>query len=213
MQKTGEIKTIAINKLIAHPANANVMSETTFGKLVRNIERTGLYEPIVVRTHPQRKGRFQIINGHHRVKALEKLGRKAADCVVWDADDQQTAVLLATLNRLAGSDEPAKKIELLKKLKEKFGAVELAKIIPHTRRQIEQLTDLKLKDIPTRANAEGFAVPMVFFVSAGQGEIIETALSRITPNPGQTRAQRRAAALTSISENFMRGEKCRTEGK
>jgi hypothetical protein len=110
--KNFELKTIAINKLAAHPANPNVMSEVKFNKLVRNIERTGLYEPIVVRAHPKKKDYFQIINGHHRVKALEKLDRKVADCVVWDVDDEQAEVLLATLNRLTGSDEPARKIEL-----------------------------------------------------------------------------------------------------
>ena len=71
------IKTIVLSKLIAHPDNPNVMSDSTFRKLVRNIERTGLYEPIVVRPHPDEKDhsatadKFQIINGHHRVKALE----------------------------------------------------------------------------------------------------------------------------------------------
>ena len=140
----GKTESIAISKLIAHPDNPNVMSRAVFGKLVRNIERTGLYEPIVVRPHPKEKGRFQIINGHHRVKALEKLGRKVADCVVWDVDDGQTDVLLATLNRLTGCDELSGKIELLRKLKERFSSAELAKILPNTRRQIEQLTNLKL---------------------------------------------------------------------
>jgi hypothetical protein len=203
MQKTGEIKSIAINKLLAHPDNPNVMSKATFGKLVRNIERTGLYEPIVVRPHPEIKDKFQIINGHHRVKALEKLGRKVADCVVWDVDDGQTAVLLATLNRLCGSDELSGKIELLKKLKQRLGSAQLARIIPQTRRQIEQLTNLKLKDVPVKADAESFAVPIVFFVSAEQSEIIESALSKVTPNPGQTRAQQRAAALAEIAGQYL----------
>lgn len=201
--KNFELKAIATARLIAHPANPNVMSEAMFRKLVRNIERTGLYEPIVVRPHPKKKDHFQIINGHHRVKALEKLGRNVANCVVWDVDDEQTTVLLATLNRLAGSDEPAKKIELLKALKERMGTVELAKIVPQTSKQIEQLTNLKLKNISLKVNAENFAIPIVFFVSAEQNKIIEEALSRITPNSEQTRAQQRARAFTKIAEQFL----------
>jgi ParB-like chromosome segregation protein Spo0J len=50
-----KIKSIALSKLVAHPDNPNVMSEATFRKLVRNIERTGLYEPIVVRVHPEKQ--------------------------------------------------------------------------------------------------------------------------------------------------------------
>jgi ParB/RepB/Spo0J family partition protein len=201
--KNFELKAIAISKLSAHPDNPNVMSGAMFHKLVRNIERTGLYEPIVVRPHPKKKGSFEIINGHHRAKALEKLGRKVADCIVWDVDDEQTAVLLATLNRLCGSDEPAKKIELLKELKGRFGSVELAKILPQTAKQIEQLTNLKLNNIPVKVNADSFAIPIVFFVSAEQNKIIEEALSRVTPNPGQTRAQQRATAITKIAEQYL----------
>jgi ParB/RepB/Spo0J family partition protein len=204
--KNFELKEIAISKLVAHPDNPNVMSEATFRKLVRNIERTGLYEPIVVRPHPKKKGCFEIINGHHRAKALEKLGRKVADCVVWDVDDEQTAVLLATLNRLCGSDEPAKKIELLKELKQRFGSVELAKILPQTAKQIEQLTNLKLCAVPVRPAGEVFAIPLMFFVNPQQKDVIEKVLSsienRVSSNE-MTKAQRRAAAITKIAEQYL----------
>ena len=145
--KNAQLSIIAINKLIAHPDNPNVMSGDKFRKLVRNIKRSGLYEPLIVRPHPQIEGKFQIINGHHRVQALEKLGKKEANCLVWNVDDKQTSILLTTLNRLSGADDPAKKIELLRKLKERFDTTELAKLLPDSRKQIEQLTNLKLNAI------------------------------------------------------------------
>src|SRR4030042_3895605 len=101
---TNSIRTIELDKLIAHPDKPNRMSTATFGKLVRNIERTGRYEPIVVRPHPVRGNHFQIINGHHRCQALAKLGYKAADCVVWDIDDEEAEILLARPHRLCGAD-------------------------------------------------------------------------------------------------------------
>jgi ParB/RepB/Spo0J family partition protein len=198
-----QIKSIALSKLLTHPDNPNVMSSDKFTKLVRNIQRSGLYEPIVVRPHPQDKGKYQIINGHHRLKALEKLGKKEANCLVWDVDDKQTAILLTTLNRLSGTDDPAKKIELLRKLKEKFDSRVLAKLLPNTAKQIEQLTNLKLNAVRFPLNAEKFAVPLVFFVTAEQNEIIEKALSAITPEQGQTKSQCRAAAITRIAEHFL----------
>ncbi len=204
--KNFELKEIAISKLAAHPANANVMGGAKFNKLVRNIERTGYIEPIVVRPHPKKRGHFQIINGHHRVKAIEKLGRKEADCVIWDVDDEQTAVFLATLNRLCGSDEPAKKIELLKELKKRIGTVELAKLLPQTAKQIEQLTNLKLSDVAVKADVGGFAIPLVFFVTRQQQEVIEKALSSIenrVSSSEMTKAKRRAMALTAIAEQFL----------
>ncbi|MGA2323374.1 MAG: ParB/RepB/Spo0J family partition protein [Sedimentisphaerales bacterium] len=226
VKSEGKIKSIALSKLLAHPDNPNVMSKATFRKLVRNIERTGLYEPIIVRPHPNKKDhsatadKFQIINGHHRVKAIEQLGHKEADCVVWDVDDEQTNILLTTLNRLAGSDTPSKKIELLKKLTERMGTAQLAKLLPQTAKQIERLTNLKLAIAPIKAQAEQFAIPIVFFVTKQQQGVIENALStienRISPERDtlrwsneMTKAQRRAAAITEIAGQFMGGEKCR----
>lgn len=213
MKSEGKIESIELSKLFAHPDNPNVMSDATFRKLVRNIERTGLYEPIVVRPHPKEKDNFEIINGHHRVKALERLGHKEADCVVWDVDDEQTAILLTTLNRLAGSDTPAKKIELLKKLTQRMGTAQLAKLLPQTAKQIEQLTNLKLTVTPLKAQMEQFAIPLVFFVTKQQQGIIENALSSVENQVSSietTKAQRRAAGITKIASHFMEGEKCRT---
>lgn len=199
------IKSIALSKLTAHPDNPNVMSDSTFRKLVRNIERTGLYEPIVVRPHPQKQDCFEIINGYHRVKALERLGHKEADCVVWDVDDGETAILLTTLNRLAGSDTLAKKVELLKNLTNRMGAAQLAKLLPQTAKQIERLTNLKLNSVPLKLNADSFAVPIVFFVTKKQQEIIENAIEtafneqRTADRIQTTKAQRRAAVLTAMA--------------
>lgn len=204
--KNSQLSVIAINNLVAHPDNPNVMSGDKFRKLVRNIERTSLYEPIIVRPHPQDEGKYQIINGHHRVKALEKLGKKEANCLVWDVDDKQTAILLTTLNRLSGTDDPAKKNELLRKLKERFDTAELAKLLPNTAKQIEQLTNLKLNAVRCPLPAAQFAVPLVFFVTNRQQEIVENALSSIenqVSRNGFTKTQRRAEALTRIAERFL----------
>lgn len=211
------IKRIALSKLAVHPDNPNMMSESNFRKLVRNIQRSGLYEPIVVRPHPKEKDCFQIINGHHRVKALEKLGRYQADCVVWNIDDEQTAVLLATLNRLCGSDSPAKKIALLQELTKRMAAKDLAKLLPQTRKQIDRLINLKMSVSPPTLQGEQFLVPLVFFVTKQQQDIIEQAISLAakSPVPGRcskreikddklTRPHRRATALTEIVNQFLR---------
>jgi hypothetical protein len=197
------VQAIGLEKLVAHPANPNKMSGTTFGKLVRNIKRTGRYEPMVVRPHPEREGYFQIINGHHRYLALAKLDYKAADCVVWDIDDEQTEILLATLNRLCGSDELGKKLKLLKRLSKRMESRELAKLVPQTAKQIERLTNLKMPVAPGAA-ARQFSSPMVFFVNDAQQEVIEGALSSAQgAGEGKTKAAKRAAALARIAGEYL----------
>jgi len=208
-------QTIALNKLVAHPDNPNEMSEATFRKLVRNIERTKLYEPIVVRPHPKEKDCYEIINGHHRVKALEKLGHNEADCVVWEVNDEETAILLTTLNRLAGTDNPAKKIELMKKLSARMETAELAKLLPQTKKQIERLSNLK-GSVPRTAcsvQIEQFAIPLVFFVTKQQQGIIEKAIEsafggqRTADSVQKSKAQGRAMAITEMAKQFMEGRK------
>jgi ParB/RepB/Spo0J family partition protein len=202
------VQTIALDKLIAHPDNPNRMSKSTFSKLLRNIERTGRYEPILVRPHPENRSNFQIINGHHRYLALERLGYRTADCVVWDIDDEQTDILLATLNRLCGSDELGRKLELLKRLNKRMESRELARLLPQTAKQIERLTDLKMPSMP--AGAKEFSSPMVFFVSDAQQEIIEEALSSAEEKGDEkARAARRAASLAHIAGEYIKKTEAR----
>ena len=205
------IQAIALEKLVAHPDNPNRQSRVNFAKLVRNIERTGRYEPLVVRPCPEREGFFQIINGHHRRQALAKLGYEAADCVVWEIDDEQTDILLATLNRLGGTDELGKKLKLLKRLNQRLESGELSKLLPLKRAQIERLADLKLPRGPAKIDTKSFVNPMVFFLSDEQQQIVEEALSLAEQKPGcgsrgtghKTKAARRAGALACVAQCFI----------
>jgi uncharacterized ParB-like nuclease family protein len=202
-----KIVSISLKKLIAHPMNPNHMSNPTFGKLVANIERTGNYEPIIVRVHPSKKGSYQIINGHHRVKAIEKLNRKKADCIIWDVDTEQAAILLMTLNRLSGRDAVDKKIALLKRLNETIEAKQLGKVLPQTAGQIEKLMNLKLPDRPAGPTNE-FALAVVFFLSGPQKQTVETALeTAVEKNVRLTKPQRNALGLVTIAEHFIKTAK------
>lgn len=203
---TNSIQSIALDKLVGHPGNPNRMSSDKFGKLVRNIERTGRYEPLVVRPHPAKAGFFEIINGHHRSKALAKLGRERADCVVWDVDDAQADILLATLNRLVGSDQLEKKLALLVRLRREMDTAELSKFLPYTKKQIEKLAGFKIPNAAVKIRANSFANPVVFFVNDMQQETIENALS-FAEQKGETKAAKRAAALAQIAGDFLNHSK------
>jgi len=198
-----KIRHIPLNKLIGHPDNPNRMSRGNFAKLVRNIKRTGQYEPLVVRRHPYQHGCFQIINGHHRYQALKKLSHKRAQAVVWDVDDAQTDLLLTTLNRLGGRDMLQKKLALLRRLSNRMSMRDLAKLVPQTRGQLERLISFKPPSAPTAKGTEAFALPVVFFVSKDQQQTIEDALSKTQAvSTAKTRAARRAAALTDIARQY-----------
>jgi ParB-like chromosome segregation protein Spo0J len=196
------LTSIPIDKLIAHPGNPNRMSKRNFTRLVHNIERTGRYEPLVVR----RKGNcFQIINGHHRWQALQQLGYKSVDAVVWDVDDAEVDILLSTLNRLGGSDVLDKKFALLDRINCNMEAREMTKLLPFTRSQLEKLRNIKIPTAPAEIDIKSFAMPMVFFLSAEQQRIVEQALSIAHHGRNEkTKAARNAAALTEITKCFIK---------
>lgn len=235
-----------MDRLIAHPDNPNRMSSGNFAKLVRNIEQTGRYEPLIVRPYREKprhsrqgkaaprhcertkpsvsgndnenqesrienrapsiehRGRFQIINGYHRWQALRQLGYKRADVIVWDVDDDQADLLLATLNRLAGSDELSKKISLLKKLSKKMNSRELSKLIPQTPGQIKRLINFRIPKLPAKIAPDKFANPLVFFVADEQKKVIEEALSLIEHRASSlNKAKAKAETLTLIAQHFI----------
>jgi len=133
---------ISLDKLDAHPANSNRMADRLLDKLAAHIERTDRYPPIIVRPHgPRGDGRYQILDGHHRVAALRRLERDAARCDVWHVDDGEALLLLATLNRLQGRDDPHRRAALLAQLRDAHGETlkSLAAKLPERPPQVQAL--------------------------------------------------------------------------
>ena len=123
------------------------MDEETLAKLRRHIERTGRYEPLTVRPHPSEEGKFQVLNGHNRLRVLREIGHESALCTVWNVDDDQTRLYLATLNRLAGKDVPERRTILLENLLESYEVDELTKLLPDSKKEMEELEQLIRKEI------------------------------------------------------------------
>jgi len=136
------LQDIPIDRLAPHPENSNHMTAEMLGKLRRHIERSGKYEPLTVRPHPSVRGKYEVLNGHNRLRVLRAIGHDSACCVVWDVDDDQARLYLATLNRLAGSDIPERRALLLEGLLGTFDVAELSALLPDDRRQLEELERL-----------------------------------------------------------------------
>ena len=117
------------------------MNDELFQKLIGHISESKNYPPLIVRTHPQIKGRYQILDGHHRAKALRELGFTNANCDVWDVDETQTDMLLLTLNRLCGDDDPYKRGEILKRLSQSLDIEELSKRLTDDSQRIRKLIE------------------------------------------------------------------------
>jgi ParB-like chromosome segregation protein Spo0J len=203
-------KMIALDDLVAHPLNSNVMSEDLQAKLRAHIKRTGRYPFLVVRQHPDEPGKYQVLDGHHRVAILRDLGHTEARCDVWEANDREARLLLATLNRLQGQDQPRRRAELIHELLGEMSLDDLAGLLPETDRQIEELH--ALLEFPAeevallleeQAEEAEKVLPRVltFVVTPEQEELIEQAVE--LASDGTKGRDRKARGLANLARRFL----------
>ena len=199
------IVSLPIRKLHPHPCNANRMSKAKFAKLIRHIKRTGHYEPVVVRRHPSKENAYQILNGHHRVRAMKQLEHSRIDCVVFDADDEQARIYLLSLNRLAGRDNVYRKAKLIEQLCRSHSSRDLAKLLGDSKTAIEKLNALSQNQPLSKATDEKpFLLPMTFFVTEPQHALIAKAFDRVAQRDGNSpRSQQRIDALLRLAQDFL----------
>ncbi|MBN1161919.1 MAG: ParB N-terminal domain-containing protein [Dehalococcoidales bacterium] len=203
-----KLQNISIGLLLEHPENSNFMNAETAQKLRRHIEQTGRYEPLTVRPHLNEDGKFQVINGHNRLRVLRALDYQTVNCIVWDLDDDQTRLYLATLNRLSGCDVPERRAALLENLLTNFDIDELTKLLPDDRKQMEELkrlSQIKLEEIiPQAVTEEGFEVPVIldFLIEEFEAKEINLALDLIVNR--EKRKITRGQALVSLARFYLR---------
>jgi len=203
------LQRIPLDRLHAHPANANRMDPYAFEKLRENIRREGDYPPVVVRPHPELPGQFQIIDGHNRTEVERYNGASHMTCYVWYCDDRTTLVLLATLNRLEGQDIPVKRADLLAELTALVSTDDLALLLPEDESAIQDtlglldldvdslLADLEKAAAPTPTSLRG----VTFALTAAEEELVEQAIDAAKSDlSGQNR---RGAALVAICRAYL----------
>jgi ParB family chromosome partitioning protein len=201
---------IPLGDLVPHPMNANVMSEDLLAKLKANIRRTGNYPHLIVRAHPSEPEQFQVLDGHHRIRVLRDLGHTEARCDVWDVDDREAKVLLATLNRLEGQDQPLRRAELLHALLGEVSTEDLATLVPETEAEIQDLHALlqfPVDEIAAQLGAEAeenekkLPVVLTFVVLPDQAALIEQAVE--AASDGITGRDRKARGLLNLAKHFL----------
>ena len=178
-----EIIKIPIDLLHAHPLNSNVMDEKSLHKLAAHLDRTDRYPPVIVRAvpvHDELTG-YQILDGHHRIKALQMIGRSEARCLVWEVDDDEALLLLATLNRLRGDDHLRKRAQLVDELSRHFDLKSLANQLPENVSQLEKLLAVHESPPTPRIpiSLDDIPVAVHFFLLPHQKNHLDRCLSAI----------------------------------
>jgi ParB-like chromosome segregation protein Spo0J len=209
---------VTIDALHPHPLNSNVMPDDLREKLRAHIHRTGRYPFVVVRPHPEEPGAFQVLDGHHRVDVLRELGHTEARCDVWNVDDREAKLLLATLNRLQGQDIPVRRAQLIHELLGEMSMSDLGGLLPETDKQLEELESLlqfPAEEIAAllaeESEKQEKTLPrvMTFVVTPEQEELIETAVERASDGtPGR---DRKAKGLAKLAQHYLKEKSDATE--
>jgi hypothetical protein len=161
---------IALQHLHAHPANANRMPSDLFKKLVAHIKQWGDYPPLIVRPHPRLHGEYEILDGHHRAEALRQLGEAFANCEIWNVSDERATLLLLTLNRLHGEDDPQKRGKLFEELARTTDIEDIVKLVPDDVDRITALVHLTQQPGPVAdpVPLDHMPEPVTFFLFPAQ---------------------------------------------
>jgi len=203
------LRHIPLERLHAHPANANQMDPETFEKLQNNMRREGQYPPVIVRPHPEIPGEFQILDGHNRTEVERQNGADAVLCYVWDCDDATALLLLSTLNRLHGEDIPVKRAALLAELNGLVSTEEMALLLPEdeaaiqdTLRLLDLDVDRLLADLEQATSSSGTGLRSVTFaLSPEEEELVEEAIEKA--KDGTSGRNRRGAALVAVCRAYL----------
>jgi ParB-like chromosome segregation protein Spo0J len=207
-----DTRMVPLGKLVAHPLNANVLPDDLREKLKAHIRASGRYPHLIVRPHPDGEGSFEVLDGHHRLLVLKDLGHTEARCDIWDVNDREAKLLLATLNRLEGQDLPIRRAQLLHELLGEMNLADLAGLLPESEKQLEELHSLlefPADDIAALLNAGAEEAEkvlprvMAFVVTPDQEKAIEQAVELASDGtPGR---DRKARGLTNLARHYLEG--------
>ncbi len=119
--KKREIEIVLLDEssLVENRWNPNRVPDRIFHKLRANIRREGFIDPILVRK--MENGRYEILDGAHRVRAGRDDGMKRFPAIVLeDVSDVAARYLTLNMNDIRGTDDPSLLASLLQELTEEF---------------------------------------------------------------------------------------------
>lgn len=133
-----EFKQLNIREIEESPINAQLMGQSDFNRLVKNIKKDGCLTSTVLVMRQEGK-KYMCISGHHRVRAAIKAGITDVPCLIMDEVDESTRIRLQlSHNDIHGEPDE----ELLLVLQNKLNSIDIELI-----NNIKQECENELKEI------------------------------------------------------------------
>ena len=92
-RKVAQLPVSQIKDFPDHPFK--IIDDESMARLIYSIKTVGVQEPVYVR---KKSNSYEMISGHRRKYACEKLGLKTIPAIIIDANDDEAALLMVNLN-------------------------------------------------------------------------------------------------------------------
>ncbi len=116
-----DTRRVPLSAIVANPAQPRrVFSDQELSELTSSIRENGLLQPLVVRPAPNAPGRFELIVGERRFRAVTSLGWDDVPVIVREATDETVLVLALVENLQREALSPLEEAEGYVALAEKF---------------------------------------------------------------------------------------------
>ena len=133
-----EVEHLPIGKLWPAEWNANRVPESVMAKIRRSLEEFGVVENLVVRSHPDRPGEYEVVSGNHRLRLYRERGMETVPCIVRELDDAHARLLAQTLNRTRGQDDPKAYARLLEEVLASLDKSEVLAFLPESESALDR---------------------------------------------------------------------------
>lgn len=138
---------VNVDDLVANNYNPNAMEQQVFDSLAEQMtEAGGVAQTVIVRPLDGKPGKYEIVDGEHRVKTAAIAGIKRILVANVPLSDGQAKLKTLSMNHLRGQDLPIKLAQLLVSLNREYTVEEIARL---TGIKAEaQISVTKLLDVP-----------------------------------------------------------------
>lgn len=141
----GDAQRLPLSAIVPNPAQPRrVFSDAELAELAASIRENGLLQPLVVRPIKDAPGRYELIVGERRFRAVSSLGWEDVPVIIRDASDETVLVLALVENLQREALNPLEEAEGYVALSEKFALShgDIAKAVGKDRSTVANLIRL-----------------------------------------------------------------------
>lgn len=131
-------KVLPASKLVTAPWNYKEDDAEMESKLRENLKANGLVMNLIVREIG--KGKFEVVNGNHRLKVMNDLGIEEAMCFNMGKVSEEAAIRIAIeTNETSFETNTLKLSDLMRRISEKFDMRDLVGSMPYQEEHIQSM--------------------------------------------------------------------------